>query len=140
MILECGLSFYQPNVASSNLRVVGGSKAVENSWPSQVYISFKYKGIFYLSDEFVEVTILDSCSGTLIDSKTVLTAAHCIRKNSFNYVFKNKDYNLMFKSNKNYPTLESMYTVYLGVNDISFLNSSYLVTRSISSIIRVSMN
>ncbi len=134
---ECGTTFVSPNIVSS-VRIFGGIKASENSWPSQVYIVQRYKEMYYLNGEFVQVKITDSCSGTIIDSLTVLTAAHCIRKNSFSYFYKDKEYNLMFKTNSEYPTLESMYTVYLGLNDISnYSDFTNLVSRSVSRIIRV---
>ena len=123
------------------MRVVGGVKATENSWPSQVYILKKYENIYYLNNDFVQVNISDSCGGTLIDSTTILTAAHCLAKNSFKYVYKAQEYNLMFKSNSKYPTIESMYTLYFGVNDISFLKSiqsTNVVMRTVSRVIRVS--
>lgn len=120
-------------------------KAMENSWPSQVYILQYYKSIYYLDGEFVEVKRTGSCSGTLINTLTVLTAAHCALERSFNYIYNGKSYNLMFKKSADYPTFESTFTIYLGVNDIHFLyvNKSdfklpeNVVQRSVSRIILV---
>ena len=138
---ECGLTFVLPNVAA-NLRVVGGLKATENSWPSQVYIMKRYQDIYYLNNQLVEVKIMDFCGGTLIDSTTILTAAHCLFQNSFKYNYQGKEYNLMFKTNSKYHTIESMYTIYFGVNDISFINvsesSQNIVSRTVKRVIRVS--
>lgn len=54
---ECGKQKYQPSKA----RIVGGVHAVANSWPWQVRL-YADGGL---------------CGGTLIDTRHVLTAAHC---------------------------------------------------------------
>ena len=56
---ECGITNYSPNV-----KIVGGVEAVEHSWPA---IAFVY---------IVSNNEAGICAGTLIDKKTVLTAAH----------------------------------------------------------------
>ncbi len=134
------MTFILPNVAA-NLRVVGGLKATENSWPSQVYILKRYQDTYYLNNELVEVKISDFCGGTIIDSSTILTAAHCLFQNSFKYVYKGNEYNLMFRTNSKYPTIESTYTIYFGINDITFIKNSEssqsIVTRTVKRVIRV---
>ncbi len=54
--------------------------------------------------------------GALVNHKTVLTAAHCI-KDSFEHVYQNVLYTLKIQTNKYYPTWQSMFTVYTGSNN-----------------------
>jgi trypsin len=58
--INCGESYIQPNISSD--RIINGVTAVKNSWPYIVYIQIGEYGW---------------CSGSLIDSWSILTAAHC---------------------------------------------------------------
>jgi secreted trypsin-like serine protease len=65
----CGRQQIEPSLLAS--RIFGGSHAVPNSWPWQVlYEERKPCG--------TNRVCTGSCGGTLIDSRHVLTAAHCI--------------------------------------------------------------
>ena len=57
-----------------------------------------------------------SCGGTLIDRKNILTAASCIQKTV--------TYNGSVFTNSYYPTIESQYTVYLGLQNKSFIQDT----------------
>ena len=109
---ECGKTF-----AVNNLRIVGGSTAIPNSWPSMAYVKFNYKATF-LSPQGVKLTYTfsSSCGGTLITRNKVLTAAHCI-PSSVIYNYNGHDYEGTVKPNSFYPTMESMFTIYLGLQD-----------------------
>ncbi|CAF2818015.1 unnamed protein product [Rotaria sp. Silwood2] len=74
---ECGKQQYQPIKG----RIVGGTHAHPNSWPWQVRIH---------ADGGL-------CGGTLIDTRHVLTAAHCLRT----------------------PIVPQKYLVYIGLHDIN---------------------
>jgi len=74
---ECGKQKYQPSKA----RIVGGVHAYPNSWPWQVRLA---------ADGSL-------CGGTLIDTRHVLTAAHCLQT----------------------PIVTQKYLVYVGVHDIN---------------------
>ncbi|CAF1367725.1 unnamed protein product [Rotaria sp. Silwood1] len=74
---ECGRQQYQPIKG----RIVGGMHAHPNSWPWQVRIH---------ADGGL-------CGGTLIDTRHVLTAAHCLRT----------------------PIVPQKYMVYIGLHDIN---------------------
>lgn len=50
-----------------------------------------------------------------------MTAAHCVAK-TFSYNAQT----LSINTNKFYPTFASMFTVYAGINDISFLTNGSL--------------
>uniref|UniRef100_A0A3B3VIY1 Peptidase S1 domain-containing protein n=1 Tax=Poecilia latipinna TaxID=48699 RepID=A0A3B3VIY1_9TELE len=53
-------------------RIIGGQDAQLGDWPWQVYFTTSYS----------------SCGGSLISNEWVLTAAHCISRDGFHYVFQ----------------------------------------------------
>ena len=92
---------------SHNAKIVGGVEAVAYRWPAHVFIylsmsvSFRINGIDYTKD------IESYCGGTLINSYTVLGAAHCIQK-STKALINNIEYTISFKVDA------SKYSVYAG--------------------------
>ncbi|CAF1388220.1 unnamed protein product [Rotaria magnacalcarata] len=69
----CGRAQIKHSIANS--RIFGGSHATPNSWPWQVlYEERKPCGTNQIC--------IGSCGGTLIDSRHVLTASHCIGNNN----------------------------------------------------------
>lgn len=111
--LECGLQSFTPNV-----KIVGGSIAVAHSWPSIVFIQFKYKLDYVESGNTFQHQVSRTCSGTLINQNTVLTAAQCY-VDQVSFTSNGNSYNFPVATNTYYPTFESMYSVYLGFHDIS---------------------
>lgn len=61
-MLECGITYVNPN-----LKIVGGSMAAANSWPSMAYIIFSYRKNVYLTDLATYYTVSKSylCGGNL---------------------------------------------------------------------------
>uniref|UniRef100_A0A8I3RYE5 Chymotrypsin-like elastase family member 1 n=1 Tax=Canis lupus familiaris TaxID=9615 RepID=A0A8I3RYE5_CANLF len=55
------------DVPETNARVVGGTEARRNSWPSQISLQYLSGGKWY-----------HTCGGTLIRQNWVMTAAHCV--------------------------------------------------------------
>ena len=118
IFVECGVAYATPNI-----RIVGGVPAVPNSWPAQVFILMRYKGVYNFGSNDVKISFQSICGGTLITPQVVLTASHCI-STSFEYFYNGKQYILPISLNSDYPTVASMFTVYAGVNDISFITES----------------
>ncbi|CAF0860178.1 unnamed protein product [Brachionus calyciflorus] len=105
---ECGLIYSTPNV-----KIVGGVEALPNSWPSTALIYFTYRSRDIPNQQTASFT----CGGTLIDRLTILTAGHCI----FDKVYY-QNLQIPVVPNEFYPTLESMFKVYLGVHDRTLIN------------------
>ncbi|XP_078522398.1 chymotrypsin-like elastase family member 1 [Lissotriton helveticus] len=64
---QCFVANVDPN---ASLRVVGGTEAKKNSWPSQISLQYSFNGNWY-----------HTCGGTLIRTNWVMTAAHCVDRN-----------------------------------------------------------
>ncbi len=131
-LIECGRSEVRPNT-----RIVGGIKSVPHSWPSQVLIVQSYKGYYDLrplapsNKTFISVEF--RCGGTLIDLNTVVSAAHCVIK-EFDYYIFGYVYSLKIKLNEFYPTMESMFSIYLGVHETSFLKTNEQLPPTVSKL------
>jgi hypothetical protein len=103
-----------------------------------VFIRQNFQG--YISKNSINVTIVGIsgfCAGIIIDDYTIITRAECIQT-KFTYNDQGKIYTL-FGVSTFYPTLESMFDIYAGVNDISTLNrtSANVVKLSVAKAIRV---
>lgn len=96
---ECGISYTE-----QNLRIVGGIAAKTKSWPASVFYKVCKKG---------KPKSCWKCGGTLIDRRTVLTAAHCLEDNLKKYEYK----------------------VYAGFEKIKHLEESSTVQRAVDKVI-----
>ncbi|XP_072050141.1 uncharacterized protein [Amphiura filiformis] len=68
---ECGVRRAANSIISASTRVVGGGSAKPGSWPWQAQLILKGAGHY--------------CGGTLIDSRHVLSAAHCFQRYGKNH-------------------------------------------------------
>ncbi|CAH1797935.1 unnamed protein product [Owenia fusiformis] len=79
---QCGIAGYSADEASSF--IIGGREARQNAWPWQVSLWFQGR---------------HGCGGSIINSKWILTAAHCVQgKPAFGYVIKVGLHNQMMRS------------------------------------------
>ena len=106
-LLDCGIMG-----ANSITRIVGGTAATKGSWPT----------VFVAQNVYIDqlkVLYRLQCGGTLINLYTILTAAHCIASS-----VDIEDVSYPVTTNTRYPTLESMFKIYIGAHDISFLKKN----------------
>ena len=78
------------------------------------------------------------CGGTLIDRSTVLTAAHCIQT-TISIIYNRTEYTYPISFNQLYPTMGSMYKVYLGVHNRSSDFDDEAVRMDVSNVIIVGL-
>ena len=135
-VQECGITNF-----TSNLKIIGGTVATANSWPSMVYIQFSFAGNYYLNEynTVTYQTTSNNCGGILIDRTTILTAAHCLPQ-SFSFNYGSYEYTAVVKPNSIYPTYASMFKVYLGLQDLTKISSGNIAPAlrlNISNIILV---
>ncbi|RNA15447.1 acrosin isoform X1 [Brachionus plicatilis] len=106
----CGSSFYDKNV-----RIVGGIEAEPHSWPFHVVVLRKNEKIFrYNNQSKVLFNEFYTCGGTLINKRTVMTAAHCV------YDHKPNDFT---RENRFY--YKSSFKVFVGWHDIQLINEYF---------------
>lgn len=114
---ECGKTF-----SSQNARIVGGTVANRKSWPASAYLLFNYKKTVNIDGDIITVESGSSCGGTLISRKNILTASHCL-PSRITFVYNGFEYYTSVQPNSFYPTYASMFTVYLGLQDIKLIDS-----------------
>ncbi|CAF5072552.1 unnamed protein product, partial [Rotaria magnacalcarata] len=78
----CGITYIRRDA-----RIIGGVDAIEYSWPFAVLIRQHYKTMLTLNDRSHLVSASWMCGGTLINHKTILTAAHCLKKTGDKQVY-----------------------------------------------------
>ena len=105
------MSFRNKNAA----RIVGGLEAVPHSWPSSTFIRFKYRTNWYVGERLIREDREYVCGGFLVDRGTVVTAAHCIA-DEVSVEVDSKAVNIKVVPNIYFPTVGSMYKVYLGLH------------------------
>lgn len=107
---ECGKTFFENNA------IDGGISAVPHSWPATVDILFFYRATVYVGQEEYLTFHTSNCAGTLINRKSILTTAGCI-KTSFVHIIANVSYTVNVTFNDFHPDYQSMYTVYVGAHN-----------------------
>ena len=105
---------------------MGGIEAIPASWPSIAYIVWSYRADFVAQLDTPTAYGTSVMAGTLIDTRRILTIAGIIPA-SIQVTFKNVSYTINVVLNSYYPTLASMFKVYLGVQNVSTLTSPYPV-------------
>ena len=103
---------------NNNLKLIGGTVAIQGSWPSIAFMQWNFKGNYLLpTGVIVTVTAYTvSCDGTLIDTRKILTAAQCI-PTAVVFSYGGVTYSGPIFLNSYYPTIGSRFSVYLGVTN-----------------------
>ena len=95
--------------------------ANQGSWPSIAYLRWNYKARVQVNDgSYKNLSTGIACDGTLISRSLILTAAHCIPLSISLYDFNTGDsYTVRVVPNEFYPTVGSMFSIYLGLHNKS---------------------
>lgn len=97
------------------MRIVGGVQAEPHSWPFHVIVLRKNEKIFqYNNQSKILFNEFYTCGGTLINKKTVMTAAHCVYDHKpNNFTRKNRFY------------YKSSFKVFVGWHDIQLIREYF---------------
>lgn len=118
--LECGKTYTQ----NTNYKIYGGVEAEAHSWPSVAFIVLSYRTTFLgITNKSITTAFNFYYVGSLISSKAILTTANFIPQDVI-ITEDNANYLINVIPNEYYPTYESMFTAYLGVNDLTKLDDA----------------
>ena len=110
-------------------------QAISYSWPAQVLIIQKISGRYQIpprTGSFYQIEKSFMCGGTIINSYTILTAAHCINMNFEEDIGLNK-YVIPVAD----PFEPTQYSVYVGAYDLANRDSLPTVKMAVKKVIRV---
>ncbi len=88
------------------------------------------KGYIYIGSDRYLYQNQYTCGGTVVNENTVLSAGHCIQT-KFDY------YGYTVYTSSFYPTLESMFDIYIGAHDISSSYAPNKIKLSVKRVIKV---
>ncbi|RNA36627.1 serine protease easter [Brachionus plicatilis] len=111
ILTKCGVTTFEHNAHKYS------SISVPFSWPATGILEFMYTAFVKFEYQHILVSIYDQCGAVLINRKTALTAAHCIKKSSqfYDYLYS-KYFTLNISFNNFHPNLESIYSAYFGTH------------------------
>lgn len=88
-------------------------------------IAFYYNTFIYIDNSKYLADYYYTCSGFLVNRKSILTSASCVIR-SFKYspsfnLYNNDTVQVTVDLNAAYPVLDSLYTIYVGVKNYVYL-------------------
>ena len=83
-------------------------------------VQFNYQNRVFnsVAGQYFQIDQTYMCGGTLINRNTIVTAAHCVPA-TVDYEYAGLTFTIPVTTNSLKPTLGSMFTVFLGMEDIS---------------------
>ncbi|RMZ94907.1 Transmembrane protease serine, partial [Brachionus plicatilis] len=112
---ECGVTYFDHNAHKYS------AVSVPYSWPASGITELLYTAFDKIGYQRMLVQYYDQCGAVLINRRTALTAAHCIKQNFQAYDW---NYDLYFTVNITFnnfhPNYESIYSMFFGTHNFIY--------------------
>ncbi|CAF0920088.1 unnamed protein product [Brachionus calyciflorus] len=114
---KCGISYFKNNA------IEAGIGSIPYSWPATGVLEFLYTQLANISHSRMLIYKYYTCAAVLINRKTALTAAHCIKTEFIESSWTSQTNVLINVTYNNFnPNLESIYSFFFGMNKFVYYN------------------
>lgn len=129
--VECGLSWPQTDFSDYKIPSYGlNDLSPPFTYPATTYITFRFTITIRVNDRIYLPQYRRSCFGTIVNRRTVMTAASCL-PSTFPYSpsgFNNDTIILPVEFTEFYPTWQSIYNVHLGIHNFLWFDADVTPT------------